>query len=58
MWEHVRRPININSSYRTAMWNAKQDGDPKSRHLLGMAGQYKDEFPPSRWKAGIRLQER
>ncbi|WP_397352490.1 D-Ala-D-Ala carboxypeptidase family metallohydrolase [Oscillibacter sp.] len=42
MWEHVRKPININSAYRMAMWNAKQGGAPKSQHLLGMAVQYKD----------------
>jgi len=31
------KPVTINSAYRTAAWNSKQGGAPKSQHLLGMA---------------------
>ncbi|WP_312280266.1 D-Ala-D-Ala carboxypeptidase family metallohydrolase, partial [Oscillibacter sp.] len=35
--DHFGKPITVNSAYRTATWNAKQGGAPKSQHLLGMA---------------------
>lgn len=35
--EHFGKPVTVNSAYRTAAWNAKQGGAPKSQHLLGMA---------------------
>ncbi|WP_312614293.1 D-Ala-D-Ala carboxypeptidase family metallohydrolase [Oscillibacter sp.] len=31
------KPVTINSAYRTAAWNTKQGGAPKSQHLLGKA---------------------
>ncbi|WP_312282022.1 D-Ala-D-Ala carboxypeptidase family metallohydrolase, partial [Oscillibacter sp.] len=35
--DYFGKPVTINSAYRTATWNAKQGGAPKSQHLLGMA---------------------
>ncbi|WP_369284022.1 YcbK family protein [Oscillibacter sp. GMB15532] len=34
---HFGKPVTINSAYRTAAWNTKQGGAPKSQHLLGKA---------------------
>jgi len=35
--DHFGKPVTINSAYRTAAWNAKQGGAPKSQHLSGTA---------------------
>lgn len=35
--DHFGKPVTINSGYRTATWNAKNGGAPKSQHLLGKA---------------------
>lgn len=35
--DHFGKAITINSGYRTAAWNAKNGGAPKSQHLLGKA---------------------
>ncbi len=35
--DHFGKPVTINSAYRTATWNSKQGGAPKSQHLLGKA---------------------
>ena len=33
----LQLPINITSAYRTASWNAKVKGSPKSQHIAGRA---------------------
>lgn len=35
--DHFGKPVTVNSAYRTAAWNAKNGGAPKSQHLLGTA---------------------
>lgn len=35
--EHFKKPVTINSGYRTPIYNAKVDGSPSSQHQYGRA---------------------
>lgn len=35
--DHIKKPIVINSAYRTPSHNKKEGGSPNSQHLLGKA---------------------
>lgn len=54
MFERIRfvvnEPLIINSAYRTASWNKKVGGSPRSQHLLGKA---LDIRPPKNVSAAL-----
>lgn len=45
--DYFKKPIYINSAYRTPAWNAKQGGASKSQHVLGTACDIRIDSVPS-----------